>query len=151
MIDRVQSNRCFTFWFCFGPNRFSKQNEACHHVLRFVFKTCENKIEMWRYFQNKKKHKTNMKITKQELHQIITEELTNALVSLREVSTKVNWEQIAKTYEAHLSKQSDVKNPKKVVYDNIKIAKDDPSGEEAGLNKLASQLKSTYGFDIVQQ
>jgi hypothetical protein len=95
--------------------------------------------------------KTNMKITKQELHQIITEELTNALVSLREVSTKVNWEQIAKTYEAHLSKQSDVKNPKKVVYDNIKIAKDDPSGEEAGLNKLASQLKSTYGFDIVQQ
>ena len=47
-----------------------------------------------------------MKITKQELHQIITEELTNALVSLREqqISSQVDWEKV-KLHYGHLINQ----------------------------------------------
>lgn len=92
-----------------------------------------------------------MKITKQELHQIITEELTNALVSLREqqISSQVDWEKVKLHYMSHLQNALGSKQAAEEALDaNIKDAQEHPSGHEAGLEELRANFKQTYGFDI---
>ena len=91
-----------------------------------------------------------MKISKQELHKIITEELSNTLSTLREGidPSKINWDKIAARYEAVLlhKGEEDPKSAKKSALTAIKNAKLTPNG----LEELRREVLSVYQFDITK-
>jgi len=91
-----------------------------------------------------------MKISKQELHKIITEELSNTLSTLREGvdPSKINWDKIAAKYEAVLlhKGEEDPKSAKASVLKAIENAKSMPNG----LEDLRRDVLNVYQLDITK-
>tara|TARA_R100000234_G_scaffold36979_1_gene21947 strand:- start:1362 stop:1649 length:288 start_codon:yes stop_codon:yes gene_type:complete len=88
-----------------------------------------------------------MKITKQELHQIISEEISAAVLSLAESKLdKVNWDRISSRYKAVLLHKGDVdaKDVDNIVQQKISVAKMQPNG----LEDLRKDVLKIYNFDI---
>ena len=88
-----------------------------------------------------------MKITKQELHQIISEEISAAVLSLKESKPdKINWDKISSRYKAVLlhKGEEDPKNIDQIVKQKISNAKITPNG----LEDLRRDVLQVYNFDI---
>jgi|21_taG_2_1085346.scaffolds.fasta_scaffold96560_2 hypothetical protein len=91
-----------------------------------------------------------MKIPKQELHKIITEELSNVLHVLRENvdPQKINWDKIAAKYQAiliHKGEESP-ESAKRSAQEAVDVAKSKPNGLEA----LRGEVLQVYQLDITK-